>query len=303
MNMLFGKILFCVLVCLPLVIQSCGASASLSGLQSELERFVEGKDARIGVAVIIDGRDTVSVNGTRDFPMMSVFKFPVALAVVDHCAKSGIALTDTLDIPAAMIRENTWSPLRERYGVADMRLSIDELLDYSLRFSDNNACDLLIDFVGGVATVDSLMQSYGFSGICISYNEDGMHRDPYLCYVNRSTPLQMASLFDVFADSMRCSSAEMMTIARMLETCDTGRDRLVAPVEGSGVVVGHKTGTGDRNTQGRLIGVNDCGYFLLPDGSRYVVAVFIADSAYGMDETSQLIARISEIVYNNVARE
>lgn len=301
--MLFGKMLFCVLICLPLIIQSCGSSPRLSGLQSELERFAEGKDARIGVAVIIDGRDTVSVNGYRDFPMMSVFKFPVTLAVVDHCAKSGIALTDTLDIPAAMIRETTWSPLRERYGVADMRLSIYELLDYSLRFSDNNACDLLIDLVGGVANVDSLMQFYGFFGICVKYNEDDMHHEPYLCYLNRSTPLQMASLFDVFADSMRSSSEEMIAIARMLETCDTGRDRLVAPVEGSGVVVGHKTGTGDRNTKGRLIGVNDCGYFLLPDGSRYVIAVFIADSAYGIDETSQLIARISEIVYNSITRK
>ena len=37
-----------------------------------LEDYIEDKDARIGIAVIIDGKDTVSVNGKREFPMLSV---------------------------------------------------------------------------------------------------------------------------------------------------------------------------------------------------------------------------------------
>ena len=53
----------------------------LDRLKAELAEYIEGKDARIGVAVIYDGTDTVSVNGGRDFPMLSVYKFPQALAV------------------------------------------------------------------------------------------------------------------------------------------------------------------------------------------------------------------------------
>ena len=50
-------------------------------IEVALQEYIQEKDARIGVAVIINGKDTVSVNGNRDFPMMSVVKFPLALTV------------------------------------------------------------------------------------------------------------------------------------------------------------------------------------------------------------------------------
>ncbi len=43
--------------------------------------------------------------------------------------------------------------------------------------------------------------------------------------------------------------------------------------------------------------VNDAGYIYLPDNTGYAIAVFIADSAYDMNETSKIIADISEIVF------
>ena len=86
----------------------------------------------------------------------------------------------------------------------------------------------------------------------------------------------------------------------MLEECNTGRDRLAAPFIGSGVIVGHKTGTGDSLVPGRISAINDCGYINLPNGMSYTIAVFVADSAYGMSETSAIIADISEIVYGHI---
>ena len=44
-------------------------------IENTLQEYIAGKDARIGVAVIINSKDTVSINGNRDFPMMSVVKF------------------------------------------------------------------------------------------------------------------------------------------------------------------------------------------------------------------------------------
>lgn len=45
-----------------------------SHIEERLATYIAAQDARIGVAVIIDGRDTISVNGNRDFPMLSVYK-------------------------------------------------------------------------------------------------------------------------------------------------------------------------------------------------------------------------------------
>ncbi len=74
----------------------------------------------------------------------------------------------------------------------------------------------------------------------------------------------------------------------MLERCHTGVDRLPAPFLSKDVIIGHKTGTGFVNSQGRLSAINDCGYVRFPDGNRYVIAVFVADSAYDIIETSKM---------------
>ncbi len=69
-----------------IIVNSCGKSesSSISSLQKELSEYVEGKDANIGLAVIIDRKDTIEVNGRKSFPMLSVYKFPIAVALGDY---------------------------------------------------------------------------------------------------------------------------------------------------------------------------------------------------------------------------
>ena len=70
---------------------------------------------------------------------------------------------------------------------------------------------------------------------------------------------------------------------------------------GDGVTLGHKTGTSDRDALGRAIGTNDVGFVLLPDGRRYVIAVFVKDSHESDEANEALIADISRIVYEHYA--
>ena len=46
--------------------------------------------------------------------------------------------------------------------------------------------------------------------------------------------------------------------------------------------------------------MNDAGYVFLPNKQGYAIAVFIADSGYGMAETEKMIADISEIVFKSL---
>ena len=57
--------------------------AQNSPLETQLKKAIEGKKAEIGIAVIIDGQDTITVNNDIHYPMMSVFKFHQALALAD----------------------------------------------------------------------------------------------------------------------------------------------------------------------------------------------------------------------------
>ena len=90
-------------------------------------------------------------------------------------------------------------------------------------------------------------------------------------------------------------------IRKTMTACRTGLDRLPAPLAGTGAVLGHKTGTGDRNAQGRIIGLNDVGFVFLPGGRRYTIAVLVRDSAESDAATARIIADVSEAVYRYAA--
>ena len=269
-------------------------------METKLQAYIaDKKDAHIGIAVIVNGRDTVEVNGRRDFPMLSVYKFPQARAVADYCVCNGIAVSDTIAVKAGDLKENTWSPMRDRYGIRDVRLPLSEILEYSLSQSDNNACDILFGIIGGPAVADSLMKTLGYGDIVIASTEDEMHQDLNLCYRNTSTPVKMAALFDRFyRQEMYRDSPLHETIASIMLTCKTGLNRLPAPLTAcNNIRLGHKTGTGDKNAQDRIIAVNDAGYVFLSDTFGYSIAVFISDSAYDMEQTERIIGDISGIVF------
>lgn len=279
-------------------VSACASADEMELLRSEIEQYIGDKDVRIGVAVIFNGRDSVSVRGNEAFPMLSVYKFPQALAIADLMQSGALSLSDSVFISSSEMKPDTWSPMRDKYGVSDVRLPFSELLAFTLQQSDNNACDVLFKIIGVPEFVEKYLREKGFGDIHVVSTEDEMHRDLTLCYANNSTPLAMARLLDRFCTSMRDSTEIYSYIGRMMEECATGTDRLARPLEGSGAKIGHKTGTGDRNAAGRIIGVNDCGYVFLPDGRRYVIAVFVSDASGDMADASQVIADISEIVYN-----
>ena len=273
-------------------------------IENALQEYINGKDARIGVAVIINGKDTVSVNGNRDFPMMSVVKFPLALTVVHWVDTNGMSLNDNVTFSENALNEDTYSPMLKKYGKSRNTMTIRELLEWSLAESDNNAADILLHRVGGTSGVTSIMRQMGISDeIVIGASEEDMHRDPYLSYLNRTTPLAMAQLFDKFNNEMRNASQSYSEISVMLEQCRTGLDRLALPLLPTNAMIGHKTGTGFPTSEGRISAVNDCGYVNLSNGTRYSIAVFVADSGSDMAATSAIIAEISKIVWKSLTKQ
>ena len=181
-------------------------------------------------------------------------------------------------------------------------MSIADLLKYTLQQSDNNACDILFNYQGGPDSVNRYIQSLGIRDCEITHTENDMHEDLDLCCSNWSTPLAAAKLLEIFRRKTLFDEAYKDFIYQTMVECQTGQDRLVAPLLGKGVTVGHKTGTGDFNAKGQQIGCNDIGFVLLPNGHAYSIAVFVKDSAESSLENSKIIADISRIVYKYVIR-
>ncbi len=273
-------------------------SDRLLKLEKNLQSYIDRCKGRIGVAVIFDSSDTIAINGRDRFEMQSVFKFPLALAVANHIDIKGSSLDEKISISGNELNEDTWSPMLKKYGKTDLKLSQRELFEWSLKESDNNAADILLKYIGGVRGLTDMMRIMELPDeIRIVASEEEMHKNPELSKKNVSSPLAMAQLFDKFFVEMRNKRESFSEIATIIEHCNTGIDRLAKPLEIEDVTIGHKTGTGFETANGGVSALNDCGYVILPDGRHYSIAVFIADSPFGVTETSKVIADISEMVY------
>lgn len=269
-------------------------------LETQLKEAIKGKKAEIGIAVIIDGKDTITVNNDIHYPLMSVFKFHQALALADYMGKQRQSLETRLPIKKSDLKPDTYSPLRDKYPQGGIEMSIADLLKYTLQQSDNNACDILFDYQGGPNAVNKYIHSLGIRECAIAGTETAMHEDLNLCYENWTTPLAAAELVEIFRKKPLFPNVYKDFIFQTMVECQTGQDRLAAPLLDKKVTVGHKTGTGDLNAKGQQIGCNDIGFVLLPGGRTYSIAVFVKDSEENNQANSKIIANISRIVYEYI---
>lgn len=282
----------------------CGsrpASGFADELKTELSQLADSVKGTVGIAYVGEG-DTVTVNNGVHYPMMSVFKLHQALAVADAMEHRGASLDSVLTVRAAEMDRQTWSPMLKVYGEADFTVSVGDLMRYALVSSDNNASNLLFERIVSPEETDRFVRSVASdTTFNIAFSEHEMKECNELAYVNWTSPLSAALLIKkVFEESVVADVAQD-SIRSALIAVTTGYDRLGSAVVGeSGVLFGHKTGSGYRNEAGELVAHNDVGYFRLPDGRSYSLAVFIRDFSGSEAEASEIIARISGIVRNRV---
>lgn len=266
-------------------------------LESQIRQVTKSIRAQVGVAVIIDGKDTVTVNNDSRYPLMSVVKYPQSLAVAHFLHQHNRPLSTEVFIAKEALHPNTYSPLRDEYPEGNLYLPISRLLEYTLQQSDNNACDILFEYIGGVSYAERYIRSLGTECLAISKTEEQMYQAPESCYENWSSPLEMARLTDMLFSKELFPSDYQNFIKETMLNCVTGENRLPQPLMNTTARIGHKTGTSGLNARGELAGINDVGFVILPDGRRYSIAVLIKDSKETMKATEKVIADISEIVY------
>ena len=292
-----------ILLILCLLLFPIISQAGNRALERQLQQFTANLNAQVGIAVILNGKDTITVNNDCCYPMMSVFKLHQALAVADYCQKEGLSFDTPVYIYPEDLKPDTYSPLREKYPAGNVSLTIKDLLKYTLHLSDNNACDILFSMTGGPKATDQYIRGLGLQRFAIQATEDDMHKSIENCYLNWSTPLETAKMIELLLTKELFDKEYQDFIKQAMITCQTGKDRLASPLEGTKAIIGHKTGTGDLNNEGKIIGINDVGFVLLPNGKRYTIVVFIKDSAENASVTSQIIADISQMVYKYAYKE
>lgn len=275
-----------------------------AALTDSIKKIAAECPGEVGVALIVNDKDTVTVNNSNVYPMMSVFKVHQALAVCEDFDRKGLLLDTMLTINRSDLDPDTWSPMLKEHPEAVISLPVRDLLRYTLTQSDNNASNLIFGRLVSVAQTDSLIATViPRPSFNIAYSEGEMSLDHDKAYSNSTSPLGAAVLINrLYTDSLVSTDKQAFVTATLRE-CKTGTDRIVSPLRGKeGVSVGHKTGSGYTKDGGILVAHNDVAYITLPDGTRYALAVFVKDIRGNEALAASYIARISSAAYNALSR-
>ena len=278
---------------------SIALQAQQQTLESKIDNFLKGKKATVGVAVLTDRNEILLYNNKMNYPLLSVFKFHVALAVLDKMNRQETPLDHIIHVKASQLQPNTYSPLRQKYPNQDLNISLGELLQYSISLSDNNACDILIKYAGGIGHIHQYIKKLDINDFNLSETEDSMHRNPSKAYLNWSTPYEMVQLLRIADEKELFAPVYKDFLWNTMIATSTGSNKLKGLLP-SNAIVGHKTGSSDRNSEGVKIADNDAGAVITPDGKKYYIAVFVMNSSETDDENAAIIARISRMVYDEI---
>jgi len=135
-------------------------------VRGHIEQMAQAAQGRVGVAVtVIETGASVAVRGDERFPMQSVYKLPIGMAVLHHVDQGVLQLVQQVWVECTdFMARGQHSPIRDQYphGVA---LRVRDLLRFMVSESDGTACDVLLRLLGGPARVTAYVRALGIHDI------------------------------------------------------------------------------------------------------------------------------------------
>ena len=272
-------------------------------LQSQIATISAQTDAMVGVTAIeLESGRRISIHGDDHFPMASVFKFPVALAVLQRVDAGELKLGDAITIQPAQFSRGH-SPLRDSANGKPVTVTLRRLIELMVVESDNTAVDYFIRRFGAAA-ITARLHALGGAGVRVDRPEnditEAIQMRGIAAYVrdvrDTATPDGMVRLLVAFAvrkDGWTPFSHDLLA-GHMTHSHNPVRLASALP---AGAVVMHKTGS--------MPGVfNDVGIITSADGKHHIaIAVFTKKPAQQNDDVAlRVIGQIARAVYDAFGR-
>ena len=275
--------------------------AQKADLKSQIESITKQIDGVKGVAIMdLQSKERTILNAEHKFPMLSSFKFPTAMAVLDQVDKGKLSLTQKYHLTKEDVQLKTHSPLRDKYPAGNVDLTIADLLTNMVSLSDNIACDILFKLAGGTKPVQDYVHSLGVKDIAIVANEEQMGQDWNVQYTNWCKPGAMLQLLDIFYKGKNLSKTSHDFLSKIMIDGPTGLNRIKGQLP-KDAVVAHKTGTSGTNDKGVMAAVNDVGIVKMPNGKSFAIVLFISNSTADLKATELVMAQVSKAAYDHYA--
>nr|ACS83694.1 Crb3 [uncultured bacterium AOCarb3] len=266
-------------------------------VKDKIEQIIDRSNGNIGVGVFDFASGlTVLINNAHQFPMQSVFKFPLGMAVLDMVDRGKLKLDQQVYVSKNDLQP-TYSPLRDKFPDGNVNVTLADLLTYSVSLSDNNACDILFRLVGGTQVVNDYIRGLGIKDMAIVATEMQMSKGWDVQFENYSTPEAMLDLLKVFQSGKKLSASSSGFLWKIMTESPTGLKRIKGKLPSTAKVT-HKTGTSGKNHKGITAATNDVGIMTLPNGNQIAIVVFVSNSEANETAREMVIADIAKVTWD-----
>ncbi|HKO45231.1 MAG TPA: class A beta-lactamase [Pyrinomonadaceae bacterium] len=268
-------------------------------LATNLKAIIDraGGNSAATVIHVETGRIT-SINGSAKLPLYSVFKLPLAVAVLKDVEEKRLQIDQQVHVTPSDIVQG--APSNTAMWREPVDRTVAQLIDVSIALSDNTSTDKLLHLAGGPEAVTRRLRALGFNEIEIQTTI----RDFAATLKNHNT----GSSNDLAKLLMRVQKGELLQPAQQelligfMRGATTGTRRIRGNLP-AGTIVGDKTGSGETNkTTGTPNATNDVGLITLPDGSHLAIAVLISGSKLYDVEQEKVIADVGRAAYDAFAK-
>ena len=240
----------------------------------------------------------MSINGSAKLPLYSVFKLPLAVAILKDVEEKRLQIDQPVHVTPADIVQG--APSNTAMWQQPVDRTVAQLIDVSIALSDNTSTDKLLHLAGGPEAVTRRLRALGFNEIQIQTTI----RDFAATLQNHNTGSSndLAKLLVRLQKGELLQPAQQEMLIGFMRKATTGTRRIRANLP-AGTTVGDKTGSGETNkTTGTPNATNDVGLITLPDGSHLAIAVLLNGSKLYDLEQEKVIADVARAAYDAFAK-
>jgi beta-lactamase class A len=297
-------------VFLPLItICSCNAASSPAEsqktkatdkqneeLRKQIEQIAAVAKGRVGVAAeVLETGESISLNPHEHFPMQSVYKLPIGMAVLAQVDNGKIRLEQRVRVTKSdFVHRGQYSPIRDQ-NPNGVELSVNELLSFAVSESDGTASDVLLKLIG-VEAASRYLNELGITDVIIANSEKEIGQDWETQYRNWASPQGALQLLRSLQERRGISEQSQQLLLKLLTESPRGPKRLKGLLPKTAVVA-HKTGTSG-TSDGITAATNDIGLITLPNGRHLAIAVFVSDSPADLVTREEVIAKIAKAIWD-----
>lgn len=273
---------------------SAGAQPSNGGgeraLSEQLASHCRDAGGTIGVAVVhVETGRTAGVQEERPFPLFSVFKLPLAVAVLQDVQARRLSLDRKVRVtPSAVVPG--WQGNTELWS-KPVDKTVRELLELSIVRSDNTASDQLLKLVGGPAAVTRRMRALGLEHLQIRFATREIAGGKGN---NTGSPADIARLLVKLQTGKALQPPQQELLLQLMTRATTGLRRLRGKLPPD-TPVADKTGTG-----AAAVATHDVGLITLPGGRGHLaMAVLVTGSPLTTEQQEDRIAELARVAFDD----